>query len=138
MTFKVLIVDDSKTIRFVVSQLLEKHDLETRQARNGQEALEVLVDDPAVDVVITDVHLLGLVSGEKLIELIQRQPAARRVPVIVLSTLATKDVQLRCLGLGASAFVSKPWDNELFVATVHTLARNFRGLHPVGAGAPIG
>jgi two-component system cell cycle response regulator len=123
MSIRVLVVDDSATIRYKVGELLQQNGMEVSPARSGQEALELLHEEHEIDVIITDLMMPGLLDGEKLIECLQRRAQLALVPVIVLTALKEKDVHLRNLEIGASAFFGKPWDDDLLIATVRRLAR---------------
>jgi diguanylate cyclase (GGDEF)-like protein len=122
MTIRVLVVDDSATVRFKVAEVLRQHGMDVEQARNGQEALERLHDGHGIDVIITDLMMPGIVDGEKLIEALQKRTSMAMLPVIVLTAKSEKDVHVRNLEIGASAFFTKPWDDDLLVATVRRLA----------------
>ena len=118
MSIRVLVVDDSNTIRQALCSHLKERGIEPDTARNGQEALDKLAPGHAFDVVITDLKMPGLLDGERLIETLTKDPALRRLPVIVVSAFNDRDKQLYNLMHGAAAFFGKPWDPDLLAVTV--------------------
>lgn len=62
----VLVVDDEPFIRIVIAEALEEAGYFTVEAENADVALDLLYADPNVDVLITDLHLLGPLDGHQL------------------------------------------------------------------------
>jgi len=110
---RILLVDDSISIRKFVGQMLEKAGFEVVTANDGAEALRQL-GDTVVDVVITDLEM-PRVSGYELIEDLRARASTRALPVVVLTTRAgAKHVNL-ARRLGIAHYVTKPVDEEAFV-----------------------
>ena len=118
MSIRVLVVDDSNTIRQALCRDLKEREIETDSARNGGEALDKLGPGHRFDVVITDLKMPGLVDGERLIDTLKKDAALAEIPVIVVSAFSDKDKQLHNLMHGAAAFFGKPWDPDLLAVTV--------------------
>eukprot|EP00850_Spirogloea_muscicola_P016679 SM000137S00457 [mRNA] locus=s137:267770:271378:+ [translate_table: standard] len=105
---KVLLVEDDDSTRHVVGALLRNCNYEVIPASNGQQALELLEDrNNWFDLVLTDVVMPGL-SGITLLTKIMQLDISRRVPVIMMSSLDSIDMVLKCLQKGASDFLVKP------------------------------
>jgi chemosensory pili system protein ChpA (sensor histidine kinase/response regulator) len=110
---RILLVDDSISIRKFVGQMLEKAGFEVVTANDGAEALRRL-GDTVVDAVITDLEM-PRVSGYELIEDLRARASTRALPVVVLTTRAgAKHVNL-ARRLGIAHYVTKPVDEEAFV-----------------------
>ena len=125
-TRRILLVDDSISIRKFVGQMLEKAHFEVITANDGAEALRRLADTP-VDVVITDLEM-PRVSGYELIEDLRARASTRAVPVVVLTTRAgAKHVSL-ARRLGIAHYVTKPVDEEAFVRLIGSLTARGAGL----------
>ncbi|MGQ0552487.1 MAG: GGDEF domain-containing response regulator [Planctomycetota bacterium] len=120
MSFHILVVDDSATIRHKVSETLKSHGMEVTLARNGNEALAHLPPGHPFDVVITDLRMPGM-DGDTLVATIQRCEGGV-LPVLVLTAVEGKEAHVRNLQAGAAAFLNKPWDDLVLVATVMRLA----------------
>jgi chemosensory pili system protein ChpA (sensor histidine kinase/response regulator) len=117
---RILLVDDSVSIRKFVGQMLEKAGFRVVTAIDGQDALQRLTEQ-AVDVVITDLEMPRL-NGYALIEDLRRRTTTRDIPVIVLTTRAgAKHVEL-AHRLGVQHYVAKPVEEQSFIRLVESVA----------------
>jgi chemosensory pili system protein ChpA (sensor histidine kinase/response regulator) len=117
---RVLLVDDSVSVRRFVSHMLQKVGFEVLTANDGAEALERLAD-ATVDVVVTDLEM-PRVNGYELIEDLRRRTSTRDVPVVVLTTRAGEKHWALARRLGVRHYVTKPVDEEAFVRLVADVA----------------
>jgi two-component system chemotaxis response regulator CheY len=113
---KVLIVDDSISMRQMVSFTLRGGGFAVVEAGHGQEALEKLKTQ-AVDLVITDLNM-PVMDGIALIRSLRAQPAMKGKPILMLTTegLAAKKEEGRAAG--ATGWIVKPFEPEKLLATV--------------------
>jgi chemosensory pili system protein ChpA (sensor histidine kinase/response regulator) len=118
---RVLLVDDSISVRRFVGQMLEKARFEVVTAADGADALARL-GDGAFDVVVTDLEM-PRVNGYELIDDLRRRPATRTVPVIVLTTRAGDKHVALARQLGVDHYVTKPVEEQTFVSLVTSVAR---------------
>ena len=112
---RVLVIDDDEGIRRITQMLVEGlgHDVES--ARDGIEGLAKL--HLGVDLVLLDVVMPGL-DGFDVCRRIRQDPAGRDIPVIMVTTLATREHRLYAVEAGANDFIAKPVDEiELRVRT---------------------
>ena len=122
---RVLLVDDSVSIRKFVGKMLERAGFEVLTATDGAEALRRLAES-SVDAVITDLEM-PRVSGYELIEDMRSRAATRALPVVVLTTRAgAKHVSL-ARRLGITHYVTKPVDEDAFVRLVDSLTARVSG-----------
>ena len=113
---RVLLVDDSVSIRKFVGQMLEKAGFDVLTAVDGHDAIQQLTEQ-SVDVVITDLEM-PRVNGYALIEDMRRRSTPREIPVIVLTTRAgAKHVGL-AQRLGVRHYVAKPVEEQSFIRLV--------------------
>lgn len=116
---RILLVDDSISVRKFVGQMLERAGFAVATAADGIEGLSVL-DETAVDAVITDLEMPRL-NGFELIQELRRRPATRELPIVVLTTrVGAKHLNL-ARWLGVSDYVAKPVDEPAFVRLIHSL-----------------
>jgi chemosensory pili system protein ChpA (sensor histidine kinase/response regulator) len=116
---RILLVDDSVSIRKFVGQMLEKAGFDVLTAVDGQDAIQQLTDQ-RVDIVITDLEMPRM-NGYALIEDLRRRSATRDVPVIVLTTRAgAKHVSL-AQRLGVRHYVAKPVEEQSFIRLVESV-----------------
>lgn len=111
---RVLLVDDSISVRKFVGQMLTRAGFLVYTANDGADALQQLTD-LAVDVVITDLEM-PRVNGYELIRDLRRRSASRDVPVVVLTTRAGEKHAELARQLGVRHYVTKPVDERAFVA----------------------
>ncbi|HEX4039155.1 MAG TPA: response regulator [Acidobacteriaceae bacterium] len=113
---KVLIVDDSVSMRQMVSFTLREGGFEVVEAEHGQDALDK-VKNIAVDLVITDLNM-PVMDGITLIRNLRTQPAMKTKPILMLTTegLAAKKEQGKAAG--ATGWIVKPFDPEKLLKTL--------------------
>jgi chemotaxis protein histidine kinase CheA/ActR/RegA family two-component response regulator len=114
-----LVVDDSPSVRRVVSNMLKQHGWEVHMARDGIEALEMIsYETPAA--VLLDIEMPRM-DGYELISTVRAQEQYRSLPMIVLTSRAAAKHQQRAMALGASAYVVKPYQDEELLNTINSL-----------------
>ena len=117
---RVLLVDDSISVRKFVGQMLERAAFTVVTAIDGVEALERLAEAPA-NVIVTDLEMPRL-NGYELVRDLKRRPATRDIPIIVLTTRAGEKHANLARELGVSHYATKPVEEEAFVRLVESLA----------------
>jgi chemosensory pili system protein ChpA (sensor histidine kinase/response regulator) len=122
---RVLVVDDSLSVRKFVGLMLERAGLEVRTAADGYEAMTLLAEAPA-DIVVTDLEM-PRVNGFELIGDLRRRPETRDIPVVVLTSRAGEKHLELARRLGVEHYVTKPVDEQAFVSLVAGLARRNAG-----------
>jgi CheY-like chemotaxis protein len=128
----VLIVDDDEDSRGVLRNILERERYFVLEANNGRDALDILQSEavPAISLLVLDL-LMPCMSGWELLDVIRRDPALSRIPVVVTSGIP---VQGDASGIGATLHcLRKPFDLTAFLAAVSD-ARGSR-LSPVPSRA---
>jgi two-component system chemotaxis response regulator CheY len=111
-----LVVDDSMSIRRLVSQAMRKSGFEVVEAANGKEGLEAL-DRRGVDVVITDYNM-PLMDGLELTRAIRNTDRHRFTPVIFLSTEIEESRRDEARRAGVTAWLQKPFVAEKVLSVV--------------------
>jgi two-component system, chemotaxis family, chemotaxis protein CheY len=110
MSFNVLIVDDSSSMRAVIKKIIEISGFKMDhcyEAMNGREALEVLSDN-WVDVIISDINMPE-VNGLEMLDRLQSDSLLQNIPVIVVSTEGSKERIEAVTSKGAKGFMKKPF-----------------------------
>jgi two-component system, cell cycle response regulator len=114
---RILLVDDSKIVRVTISRILStKFDLVI--AENGEEAWQKICDDDSIQVVFTDLGM-PLLDGYGLIQRIRQSEneRIRHQPVIVITGAAEEEnVKKRVFELGATDFITKPFNSTEILA----------------------
>lgn len=121
--FSILVVDDSKDTRTLLSLALERCGYRVTLAESGMEALEILQQQPQ-DLVLTDLWMPNM-DGAELVRLIRLNPATATLPIVLMT--ASFRPQLRET-LAADAFMTKPLELESLVKLLEQLRRTPAGV----------
>lgn len=120
---KILVVDDSAVSRRLLAKRVEKLDHVADQAVDGEEALKMLRDGAVAgkanqyDLVLLDMFMPKL-NGDEVLEEMQKNKDLQNIPVIMISGNEDVSQKAKCIELGASDFLPKPFDNVIFKARV--------------------
>jgi len=106
----ILVVDDSPSVRRVVSNMLKQHQWEVQTARDGVEALEMIAQETPAAVLL-DIEMPRM-DGYELMATVRAQEQYRTLPLVVLTSRAASKHQQRAMQLGANAYVVKPYQDE--------------------------
>ncbi|MDQ2674404.1 MAG: response regulator [Chloroflexota bacterium] len=113
----ILVVDDGEMNRRVLRAALEREGHRTEQATNGREALELLANR-SFDVVLLDL-VMPEMDGFETLAAIKADEALRHLPVIVISGIDELDAAVRCIEMGATDYLPKPFNASLLRARVN-------------------
>jgi len=116
---KVLIVDDSLTVRKVVERILESRQLEVLQASLGTEAIERIQRDQP-DLVVCDV-LLPDKEGYDVCQFVKSDPRLLRTPVLLISGIVNAAVLDRAARVGSAGVMRKPFSADELAGKVRDL-----------------
>jgi twitching motility two-component system response regulator PilH len=116
---KILIVDDSATERYYLTDILVKNGFTVTTAVNGEEALEkIRADRP--ELILMDVVMPGA-NGFQVTRSIVRDPELAGVPVIICSSKNQETDRIWGMRQGARDYLVKPVDPEQLLASIATL-----------------
>jgi twitching motility two-component system response regulator PilH len=113
---KILVVDDSKTELFALSDLLGKRGYKVRTAENGDDAMRKLGEDKP-DLILMDVVMPGL-NGFQLTRSITRDPRFSGVPVIMCTSKNQETDKVWGMRQGASDYIVKPVNAEELISKI--------------------
>jgi adenylate cyclase len=128
MDATILVVDDNEDNRFTLSMRLQDAGYDKIvEAANGREALDVMRAQP-LDLVLLDIMMPEL-DGYGVLQAMQSDVALREIPVLVIS--AVDDIQsvVKCIGLGATDYLTKPFNPVLLKARVDKCVEQSRLRH---------
>ena len=126
MPYRVLVVEDSPTMRaFVAASLESDGQFEVIQTASGFGALQALPGG-RFDVIVTDVNMPDI-NGLELIKFVRGNAAYVRTPLIIISTEGRERDRDRGLLLGANAYLVKPFAPEELLEIVRRLAAGAPG-----------
>ncbi|HLK36168.1 MAG TPA: DUF4388 domain-containing protein [Polyangiaceae bacterium] len=135
MPTRVLVVDDSPTIRKVVSAVLARHGFDSVQAPDGQAALEKLLEtaarrgadgdgpaDERIDVVLVD-FVMPRMNGFQLCRAIRQNEVLRSTPIVLMSAKSDRIKDHFVQQTGAIDAISKPFDAQALIAVLENAIR---------------
>ncbi len=105
MAKKILVIEDDKFLRELISQKLSQEGFETVEAVDGEEGVKK-VKEETPDLILLDLILPGI-DGFEVLAQIKAEPSLSPIPVIILSNLGQKDDVDKGIGLGAVDFLVK-------------------------------
>jgi HAMP domain-containing protein/signal transduction histidine kinase/CheY-like chemotaxis protein len=115
---KILLIDDDRRNIFAITSVLRGRGMAVLNAENGQEGIEILKQNPDVDLVLMDT-MMPHMDGIEATQLIRKMNQFRTLPIISLTAKAMKGDREKCLEAGASDYITKPVDPERLLAFIH-------------------
>ena len=117
----ILIVEDSSTMRALLTSALEELDVAVKvtEAESGFEALRLLPRE-SFDLIVTDINMPDI-NGLELVSFVRSNAAYREIPLIIVSTEGSERDRDKGVGLGADAYLVKPFEPETLRDVVRDL-----------------
>jgi two-component system, chemotaxis family, sensor kinase CheA len=118
---RILVAEDSYTVRQLQRSILEAAGYQVVTARDGREALRFISRDASIAMVITDLEMPGL-DGLGLTRAIRADPARAALPVVIVTSLGSEEDRRKGIDAGADAYMAKHnFDQQALLATVERL-----------------
>ncbi len=113
MTFKILSVDDSRTIRMIVSKAFKTYDCELFEAENGIEGLDLAAKEKP-DLIILDITM-PVMTGIEMLAKLKQDSDLKHIPVIMLTAESGKDNVMQIVKMGVKDYIVKPFKGEQLI-----------------------
>ena len=113
---KVLVVDDSNSIRDMVSFTLKSAGYDTVEAKDGVEGL-TKAKTASFDLVISDVNMPNM-DGINLCQELRKLPTFKFTPILMLTTESSGDMKSKGKAAGATGWLVKPFNPDKLLATI--------------------
>ncbi|MBF0224388.1 MAG: response regulator [Desulfobacterales bacterium] len=122
---RILSVDDSKSIRQTIQNMVDVLDVDFVEAQNGKEALKVLESfNGKIDLILLDWEMPEM-DGYTFLNTIKQDKRYRSIPVIMLTTISQKEKVIDAIRAGAKQYITKPFSGEeLLTKIVQALGLN--------------
>jgi chemosensory pili system protein ChpA (sensor histidine kinase/response regulator) len=131
----VVVADDSISVRKFVGRMLEKAGYRVRLASDGLEASEIIAE-VGCHLVITDLEMPRM-NGYELLAHLRQDPMTSRIPVLVVTSRAGAKHRDRAMKEGASAFLTKPVQEDQLISTVESLVEPVTLKSRLGLRVPV-
>lgn len=113
MRYKILTVDDSKTVRIIVRKAFKTYDCEILEAGNGVEGLAVAAKETP-DLILLDVTM-PVMDGVEMLTKLKSDPALKAIPVMMLTAEGGRDHVLKIAKIGVRDYLVKPFKEEVLI-----------------------
>ena len=120
-TNSALVVDDSTSMRQMVSMTLKESGFDVIEGSNGQEALQNVTGKP-LSVVVTDLNM-PVMDGMSLIRELRAKPEYKFIPILMLTTESQDSKKQEGRAAGATGWIVKPFNPEQLMQVVHKVVR---------------
>lgn len=119
----VLIADDDVRNIFSLTKALEQHKMKVLAATDGKEALQMLKENPLIDIVLMDM-MMPEMDGYESTKEIRKIPAYKQLPVLAVTAKAMMGDREKCIAAGASDYISKPVDIDQLISLLRVWLYN--------------
>ena len=117
----ILVVDDDKNIRLSLKLILERNGYEVALAEGPKEAIQIVRNTPAVELVLMDMNYSISTDGEEGLTLLKQVKVFRPdVPCMLMTAWGTIDLAVQGMRACAFDFITKPWDNGVLLERIET------------------
>lgn len=113
MAYKILTVDDSKTIRMIVKKAFSSYNCDLYEAENGVEGLALAAKE-VPDLIILDITM-PVMTGIEMLEKLKAEKELKEIPVIMLTAESGKENVMKIVKMGVKDYIVKPFKGEQLV-----------------------
>jgi DNA-binding response OmpR family regulator len=117
---RILIIEDSDSIRRMIQALVAARGYEVDAVANGAKGLEIAFEK-LPDVILLDLNLAGGYDGFEVCARVRANPLTRATPVIVISALADDESKKRATDAGCTAYYTKPFSPIALLKEIESL-----------------
>lgn len=117
---RILLVDDSLSVRRLVGRMLERGGYQIQTANDGQEALDIVQLDSEFDAIISDLEMPRM-NGYELLTAVRNRAGSEEIPVMIMTTRAGEKHQRLAFQMGANDYFTKPVNESLLLRRLGTL-----------------
>ena len=116
---RILIAEDNAEIRTLVSSILVEEGHKVGVAQNGQQALDMLMDDPP-DVLVLDI-MMPQMDGYTVLKELKSAGGKDQMKILILTAKTSESDWVRGYKLGADAYLTKPFDTDELINGIEDL-----------------
>ena len=117
----ILVVDDDRSIRLSLKLILERNEYEVALAEGPKEAIQMVRNNPSVELVLMDMNYTHATDGEEGLTLLKQVKVFRPdVPCILMTSWGTIELAVQGMRAGAFDFITKPWNNGVLLDRLET------------------
>jgi len=117
---RALVVDDSRTVRIIIGNILRELGVDVVEAANGVEALERIQQDQDVDLVLLDWNMPAM-NGYDFLCTVRSRKELDRVRILMVTSESEGGQVVKALSAGANEYLMKPFNKEVLVAKLRLM-----------------
>jgi two-component system, chemotaxis family, chemotaxis protein CheY len=117
---RALVVDDSRAVRMIISQILREIGMEVFEAANGIEALEQMKRNPDLELLLVDWNMPQM-NGIDLVRAIRADRAYDAARILMVTSESQGEQVMQALQAGANEYLMKPFNKDILVAKLNLL-----------------
>jgi two-component system chemotaxis response regulator CheY len=117
---RALVVDDSRTVRIIIGNILREIGMDVLEAANGLEALEQLNGNPDVELLLLDWNMPQM-NGFDFLRAVRAQRAYDGVRILMVTSESQSEQVVKALSAGANEYLMKPFNKDVLVAKLHLM-----------------
>lgn len=119
----VLVVDDSESIREIVSSELSEYGFETTQAINGKDGLDKLSNGKNFNLIITDLNM-PVMDGISFLKEVRSIDKYKYLPILILTTESQESKKTEARSAGATGWIIKPFERKRLISIIHKVIKS--------------
>ena len=120
MSKKILIVDDELKMRILIRDFLRREGFETIECSNGEDALNLFLDDKSIDLIILDI-MMPKMNGWEVCEKIRKY--SNTIPILMLTAKSENEDIVKGFQLGSDDYLVKPFHMPILLERIKALLR---------------
>ena len=116
MKAKILVIEDNEQNMYLVTFILEKHDYQVFQAKNGIDGIS-LASQQKPDLILLDIQL-PIMDGYTVARELRKKDELEKTPIIAVTSYAMSGDRENALKAGCSGYIEKPINPETFITQI--------------------
>jgi two-component system chemotaxis response regulator CheY len=117
---RALVIDDSRTVRIIIGQILREIGIEVLEAKNGVEALEQIKRNPDVELMLVDWNMPQM-NGLDFIRVVRSNRDYDSVRILMVTSESQGEQVIEALKAGANEYLMKPFNKDVLLAKLNML-----------------
>lgn len=117
---RALVIDDSRTVRIIIGNILREIGMEVIEAGDGLEALEQMKRHPDVELLLVDWNMPQM-NGFDFLTAVRSQRAYDGVRILMVTSESQSTQVVKALSAGANEYLMKPFNKDVLVAKLHLM-----------------
>ena len=117
---RALVIDDSRTVRIIIGNILREIGMEVLEAGNGLEALEQMNRHPDIELLLLDWNMPQM-NGFDFLRAVRAQRAYDGVRILMVTSESQSEQVVKALSAGADEYLMKPFNKDVLVAKLQLM-----------------